>query len=60
MKVSKDEALLRVIKLIDTDLAGLVKTLDDWGTGPWAGVEESELPTKEEALEYLRGQDQSI
>ena len=56
MKVSKDEALLRVIKLVDTDLTGLVKTLDDWGTGPWAGVEESELPTKEEAIEYLRGQ----
>lgn len=55
MTVSQDEAFQRASKLVDDNLAELVKTLDEWGTGPWAGI-ESESPTKDEALEYLRDQ----
>ncbi len=55
MKVSQDEAIKRASKLVDDNLAGVVETLADWGTGPWAGT-ESELPTKDEVLEYLRGE----
>jgi hypothetical protein len=55
MTVSQDEAIERASKLVNDDLVGLIKTLDEWGVGPWAGI-ESELPTKDEALEYLRDQ----
>ena len=54
MKLTKDEAIKKAGKIIEDDLAGLVETLEHWGVGPW--VSPDELPTKNEALEYLSEQ----